>query len=598
MKRFILILSILFVITNIQAQVSSMYLGYCNGEVAKSGQLGISEATTVETAIYLPADELQNHVGNKIETIRAGLASKLNLTELTVWVRSELEGVNLAEATAESIKKGWNDISLPIPYEISGNIGLYIGYTIVQKGAAFGISSVGVYEENSLFIKLGSDQEWQSPNEYGVASIEAIVTGNNLPKFDLKLESVSIVENYPMETAMKIAIDVRNAATQTITGFDVECMIENTKPIETHINCNLEYNVVNSFEFEITPDIHELKEGVNMTITIKNLTEGEDQYMKNNSQICEFNVINKVFERNLIIEEFTTEQCSACPYGAEILHGALDILNEEYTNQLNVICHHAGFNTDWLTLDASQNLLWLYGGSTYAPAFMADRTGVFENPGSVEAMAEKLRKRLDKPSYVGLELDATYDEETKKLSVSVAGERSMIFCENPPRITIYLTENNIKAHNQQGYGTEYIHNHVLRAHNDPWGWGEEIVWNDDNTFEYEYEFSIKDKWITNNMEIIAFVGDYDSEDISNFVIENSIMHEFTDFYYDSINDTDFDNIQIKVNGNNIIIEGENIEYSIHSINGVQTKSDNLPPGIYIVNIKSNNNSTSHKFIIK
>lgn len=600
MRKFILLISILFTFIGAQAQATSVRLGYCNGEVAKSGQFGVSEATTVEAAIYLPEAIMDNHVGNKIETIKAGLSTKLNLTQLTVWVRAELDGENLVETTAEKIVKGWNDVALTTPYEITGEKGLYIGYTIVQKGAAFGISTVGVYEENALFVKLGSDQEWQSPTEYGVASIEAVVTGENLPKFDLKLENAVIPENYPIDTPMKVSVGVRNVATYTITGFDVECAIENSEPIVTHVDCNLEYDTLGSFEFVIHPTLQELKEDVKMTISIIKLNEGDDQYIENNSKELLFNVINKVYERNLVIEEFTTEQCPNCPGGSATLHEAMDILKEEYpNNQLNLICHHAGYYTDWLTVDASENMLWLFnqGGSTYAPAFMSDRTGVWSNPGSAEKMADKLRSRLDKPAYVGLEMDASYDVETKTLSVTVTGERSIIFCENAPRITIYLTENNIKARNQSGYGTEYIHNNALRAYNDPWGWGEEITWNEDNTFEYTCDFTIKDKWVSDNMEIIAFVSDYDADDASSCVIENSIMRPFTDFYLGSVEASLADDVRVRVEDNDIVVDGRYNELKVYSVNGFEMSHENLPAGVYIVKVSTEDNNYSIRKVV-
>lgn len=602
MRKYILLFSILFTFIGAQAQATSMRLGYCNGEVAKSGLIGVTEAGTIEAAIYLPEAIINNHIGNRIETIRAGLSTKLNLTQLTVWVRTDLNGENIVEATAEKIKKGWNDIALSTPYEISEAKGLYIGYTIVQKGAAYGISSVGTYEQNALFIKLGSDQEWQSPTEYGVASIEAIVTGENLPRYDLKLENVSVLENYPIETPMKINIDVRNVASYTITGFDVTCTIDDVEPIVTHIDCNLEYDSVGQYMFTILPSLQELKKNVRMSIAITNLNEGEDQYTDNNRKDVLFNVINKVYNRNLVIEEFTTEQCSQCPGGSALLHEAMDVVKEEYPNQqVNLICHHTGFYEDWLTVDASQNMLWLFnqGGSTYAPAFMADRTGVWSNPGSAEKMAAKLRNRLDRPAYVGLEMDATYDVESKKLSVTVTGERSIIFCENAPRITIYLTENNIKARNQAGSGTEYIHYGVLRAYNDTWGWGEVINWNEDNTFEYKCDFTIKDKWVSDNMEIIAFVGDYNSDDATSCVIENSIMRPFTDFYFSGIDASKNDNVRVYVEDNDIVVDGSYDDVKVYSVNGYEMTHHNLPAGIYIVKVSTENDSTAiRKVIVK
>ena len=600
MKKFLLILVVLLPFLSAHANIESMHLGYCKGEVAKSGELGISGASVIEAAIFLPESMLRNHAGNNIETIRVGLASKLNITSLTTWIRADLNGENLAEQAAETIVKGWNDITLSTPYTIQGDKGLYIGYTFSQKGSAFGISTVGTFVNNSLFIKLGETGEWESPSEYGAASIEAIVTGDNLPKYDLELVSTTTKENYPIGIPMPISVEVLNAATETITGFDVECTIEGFDPITSHIDCNIIYNQTETFTFEITPPFSELASDVAMDIVIMNLTDGEDQYTDNNSARVTFDVINKEFKRYLLVEEFTTEQCSNCPAATKLLHEAIETLSEDFPNQINVVCHHSGYYTDWLTVNASQNMLWLYGqgNGTYAPAFMSDRTGVWASPGVKDLMIDKLRRRLERPSYVDLHIDATYDEEEMMLNVVVTGERSMIFCDNPPYITIFLTENDIKAQNQAGAGTEYIHNHVLRAYNSTEGWGEKIVWNDDDTFEYKYDFRIKEKWETNNMEIIAFVSDYSTEDILGCEIENSTMRKFTDFYYDSVAELSANNIDISVQGNNIVVSGDYSDYNVFSVNGLKVASNNLPAGIYIVRVSSNDKISTAKVFIK
>lgn len=597
MKKLFLLIFALNVFC-LQAQVSSMRLGYCDGEVATKGQIGVSGENVVEAAIYLPESTLKLHAGNLIESINAGLAVKLNITSLTVWVRSELNGENLAEGSAESIKKGWNDVMLSSPYEIEGDKGLYVGYTFSQKGSAYGISTVGEYQENAIFVKLGTESEWETPSDKGLLSLEAMVVGENLPKYDLELVSASFKENYPMDTQLPVTIEVKNVASYTITGFDVNFTVVGFEPIISHVDCNLEYDAKETFVLEIKPEIKEVKNGVNMNVALVNLKEGEDQSPENNELDILFNVINKEFKRNILIEEFTTEKCPNCPFGTNTLHGALEILEEEFPGQLNVVCHHAGFYTDWLTVGASEDLLWLYnsGGQTYAPAFMSDRMGVFSNPGTAEKMADIYRERLNTPSYVDVKVEGSYDSENNLLTVNVSGERSMDFCENPPHVVVYVVENEITARNQGGATGTYIHQHVLRAYNS--AYGEEIVWNEDNTFEYSCELNIKAAWLTNNMEVVAFVSDYNSSDATSCVVENSAKIAFTDFYVDSIDSITSQNIDVKVNNGDIEIFGEYKSAEVYSINGERTRLNGLESGIYILKVVTNDGTLTRKLIVK
>lgn len=600
-KRIFFIVSLLITSILSYAQVSSMRLGYCDNQVATKGELGISGENTIDAAIYLPQEALSVHNGNYIVSIKAGLASKLNITSLTVWVRDDLNGQNLAEATAESFKKGWNDITLNTPYTITGDKGLYIGYTFTQKGAAYGISTVGNYIENSCYVKLGNDASWETRTDLGALSIEAMIQGDNLPKYDVELRDATTKEFFPLSSALPVNVWVRNVASYTITGFDVVCTFDGLNEVYTqHIDCNLEYDAEELFTTEIYPSFTEPIENVKMTITIDNLAEGDDQIANNNTKELYINVIGKEFVRNILIEEFTTERCPNCPFGTRTLHSALDLLNDEYNGRLNTVCHHAGYFTDWLTVGASEDLLWLFnaGGSTYAPAFMSDRMGVWNNPGTAEDMAEIFRKRLDQPAYAEVQLEAEYNNEEGILTVTATGERSRIFCENAPRIGVYVVENNINAKNQGGHsGTDpYIHQHVLRNYNA--AYGEEIVWNEDNTFEYICTLDIKANWKTEDMEIIAFICDYNNSDATQCVVENSTKLKFDEFYdVQGIKNIANSDISIYTLNNNIIVDGcyDNVE--VFTISGVKVGTENLPAGVYIVNVYTGDGNKTHKIII-
>ena len=100
------------------------------------------------------------------------------------------------------------------------------------------------------------------------------------------------------------------------------------------------------------------------------------------------------------------------------------------------------------------------------------------------------------------------------------------------------------------------------------------------------------------MEIIAFVSDYSTEDILGCEIENSTMRKFTDFYYDSVEELSASNIDISVQGNDIVVSGDYSNYNVFSVNGLKVASNNLPAGIYIVKVSSNDKISTVKVIIK
>ncbi len=229
------------------------------------------------------------------------------------------------------------------------------------------------------------------------------------------------------------------------------------------------------------------------------------------------------YERKVLVEEFTTEQCSNCPTAAAYMNTMLKTLETEYPGRVFATCHHAGYGTDWLTTEADNAYTALYNnnGSTYAPAFMVDRhifsldTPVF---GGTASLHPYIVNRLNDMCRAEISVSAVYNADGDMVRVTAKGERSREFTTNPARVTFFVIENNVEAKSQAGASGTFIHQHVMRATNSVWG--VEIPWNDDNTFEISRSISIKQAWDKENLEVIAFISDYDKYDYSLYTIEN------------------------------------------------------------------------------
>ena len=96
MKHLIFTIVALFALTGYSsAQVTSMTLGYCNGEMKTSGTSAFTtpeKDTWLSAAIYIPQSQLSVFHGNCINEIHAGLASSLNIDSMRVWIRTSLDG--------------------------------------------------------------------------------------------------------------------------------------------------------------------------------------------------------------------------------------------------------------------------------------------------------------------------------------------------------------------------------------------------------------------------------------------------------------------------------------------------------------------------
>ena len=187
------------------AQISGFNVGYCQGEIGGFPSTAIDYFSNMSTqkqawnsaAILLPAEKVKMFVGNDIKEIHAGLASKLNVDSLRVWVRQDLNGENLAEALTTAPVKGWNTVAFDVPYTVTETSGaLYVGYSYHQKSTSKAMSVIesGV-SGYSCFVQSGEGEWTDWSNDYSL-SLEALIYGDNLPKCDLTLQNITIQPNY------------------------------------------------------------------------------------------------------------------------------------------------------------------------------------------------------------------------------------------------------------------------------------------------------------------------------------------------------------------------------------------------------------------
>ena len=538
MKHTILALSLLFAATlSGHAQSTQMNVGYVDGQVNTSGTDGFSTNSKdawVSGAIYLPAEKLQLLTGNHIDAIHAGLASRLNVDSLRVWVRSSLTGEDLASGAISGrsgsdprANKGWNTVVLDNPYTISTTEGIYVGYSFHQKGNTVALSVVDHPQPNALFVQLGSEAEWQDRSSEGALAIEAYVAGDQLPKYNLTLNAISPEKAFTIDRGtLAVTAQVRNNGVQTITGFDAVCHLDGLDEAYTaHIDETIPYGETHEVAFTINPSITTTTpSNRTLTVTLDNLTEGADLDMSDNTLSAPFEVIAHDFTRNVLLEEFTTEQCPNCPRVAGYLHDALQ--DERIAGRAIALCHHSGYYTDWLTISSDNDYLWFFGATgSYAPAMMFDRTPMDGGatpvclPQSADEIVLRTLERMKQTAFVSVGIKAEVDEENANvLHVTVEGDRQKEnFTPNEPRICVVLYEDNIKARSQSGGGSDFTHQHVSREVNSTWG--DVIEWNGDS-YTYTCDLTLRDDYVRENLGVVAYVWSRDSTDPANNEVAN------------------------------------------------------------------------------
>lgn len=507
--------------TMITASISTFgatNVGYCNGEKAKTSTFSVEGNANVSGAIFLSPSFLAPYDGCEISALRVALASKVNIDYVNLWLRHSLDSENITTTeitskTEPALAKGWIQTNLESNVVIEASKGLYLGMTYHQKAAAKVFSLIGTGYENTFFMQPNTEEAWEDFHQEGILSIEMVVEGDVNIDYDLALiqaiaQTSTDTENYV------INIRVANNGKKSINGFTFSlAYAENeSEPYTFHFEQNIEPQENCDVVCSVPRDKDILTYPITATLT--SIDNGNDIIADNNTIKVTVPAIKKVF-----VEEYTTERCGNCPRVARYLH---EVCHEDaYQDRIVVVCHHAGYYTDWLTQPCDEEYVRFFNFS-FAPAVTYDRYPFFGGLANTPNKAD-LRtifdKCLENEPGVNIAITPILSDNKDKVTAEISIERLSTFDTANPYLTVYLTEDNIQPIDQSGNddGT-HIHQHVIRAYNSTWG--DPITWTGSRSYA-SYEFDIDPTWKLNDLKIVAIVGNYNPDDYTDNAIDNA-----------------------------------------------------------------------------
>lgn len=238
----------------------------------------------------------------------------------------------------------------------------------------------------------------------------------------------------------------------------------------------------------------------------------------------------QTFTRKILLEQFTTAQCRFCPGGAERLQSATD-------GQNNVVWirYHAGFGTDALTNDIAETMTCFYGGSTFAPAMMLDRTHFdASRPGPVMSIGQvsDIRRHLSNAkavkTYCKVQTpNVSYNPTTHTLDCTVDIRFSDAVYGPDTRLQILLIEDSIymrQLDDQANAYVDYWHYGVVRDALTPlWGIPLNVV---DGNFSHTLSYTLPAEYDYRYCKVVAIVYNYDPNDINNRKVLNAATSDY------------------------------------------------------------------------
>lgn len=576
-------------------------LGYCKeksvtveGADNKTGHCGV--------ATYFPESEMSLYKGNRITSLFFMIGIK-GVENFKVFITSDLnkEEYDYVQEVSAYTSNRWNEIVLNTPYEIDGKA-VYIGYELVQQG--YVLLFTEEYEKSEQYV--WRSDKWEKYNQSYAAAIYGVVKGDHLPRYNVDLLSTKIPRYSDTQTAITCSGVIRNKALETVHKLTLNYSINGKETGNIFIeNLNIPYREDGSFQIELT----KLPEGnAEVSCTVTSINDGQtDIDMTNNTSKVHPVVCSDHFvPRTSLLEVFSTEKCVNCPAGHALLKEVL-----EDNDRVIEMVHHAGFYTDKFTIPASKEYEFFYGGRLYAPAFMLDRTCFNEEYPELYSSAipvcgvdsrfsKALQESLSVPAFASVNLTLDSPDNTRQLTIHINGEE-LVSTNNDSnhRLFVFLTEDNIASNTQSG-ARDYIHTAVVRRCITD-AWGDTITLR--NRYEKEYHIEIGDTLNIENLNVVAFVGNVDKNDITNCRIYNAATQKVKSVIT-GINNTPEEKTEFRLDNGILQLSAKCQNIRIYSIDGICQKTgqncnslslDGLIPGTYVIQIQDANHVSTRKF---
>ncbi len=555
MKKLLLYLVVFTMTIVVNAQTlkkieladNQQLLGYYLSDKLNNKGYGLpewGENAHCRAAINLTADMLKPYVGKKIISIRFGLCFKQESSRIFITpVVKGYEGDDAVSQPVEDTSVGWNNITLNNPYTIEGDKNILVGFDFAQKtkkkGAYYAADCYPLSIVNEGITTLpvlvygnsGNGDCWhEMGTQVGNLSIQVVIEGN-IEKSSVTAYDFSTVAG-EINKSSTAKVKIANNGKDVVNSLNYTVSVDGNSGMENEVvlSSPLASGETALFNAQIPAVDTYGRKALEIEITKVN---GSENTADDRIAHGYLGVPQNVYPRNVVIEEFTTEGCGNCPRVAGYLKQALKGLDKK---RVFAVSHHSAYGVDWLTQPCDEEMYGLMfngKGNAFAPAMMfnrdddavpvedATKRGLVFLPMIYAQISGYTNNLLNKTANSELQMEIIPNENRTKVAVKVKGICNEAYDVDNGLLTIYMLEDSVKAKEQNGAGSgDYYHMHVIRYYNNTWG--DKVVWNDDNSFEMNYDIDIFPEWKTKHLQLVAFLNTHNDSDYADNKIDNSV----------------------------------------------------------------------------
>ena len=580
------------------------YLGNClYTEPNSDYSLGLDADATLQVFSRVARSKMRKFKDSKVVGVRVAVTDQI---EAKVFIKQEINTDILVSKTL-MLFPGWNEVYFDTPYDIIDK-SLCFGYEHKVKSSGSEVPQYNpVYALDGQKETATSDGFYWQVNDKSPESF-AKKFGNLMVQLIIS-DPPSFTQNHGSLEFLMMPKVKEEDGTST---FKVGMRNIGSNPIDKY-TLTYKLNDVEAGEVEVTGELPEqylrvltvkgvkAEKGDVLTVNIKSLN-GTD-YTEDAGLTGLFDMAEKSFPKKVLLEHFTTEKCGNCPGRDKVMHMIID---GRYKDDFVWTAHHVGFYTDFLSLEDSEDLLFMYGeDGTFCPAMSLNRQTLFDDvvnpvisiPVDEEFIEMMLLSSLAVPAPLGITVKADYNKETNEITAEVFGEiePNDVDADNCV-LNVWVVEDKIKPEHQAGVkeGEFFEHNNVIRyMHNG--AAGEELIIDKFDKFSEKVVIPYDDAWNYDNVRVVAFVSrpiddpDYDIRVYNSDDVRLSEHQGIEQIGADS----DF---RFQAVGGQILANGvSSNEVKVYTMDGTLVPNCDLKPGVYAARAK---NSPVQKVVVK
>ena len=431
------------------------------------GYQGQTPGIQIGMAMQLEPTFVNEMNGNELTKIvfYTGLeqgAQENKLKRATVFVTNDLtaDPVYTQEPTCPAAPAAEAVGTLDTPYVIETGKKTYVGvyYTINSANNLPVVVDYTAHDNTYggwVGIRTSPNNPWTWDNitsQFGFVCVGAYVKGSNFPKNSVAITDIDGQPVAYQDTPFEVDFMFHNNGSNDVNSVKVEFSVNGGEAKSSTVTMPQAVGFNKSAVIRMT-DITAATPAKEGAVSVK-VTEvnGEPNTSADNAATFPVTVIpaGMGFDRNVVVEEFTSTSCAYCPVG----YTGMEYVHDNYPDgDLIPVAVHVNYpGSDPLTAPSFNSVYKKYGEASGVPSAVMNRAyDVYPIPENLAAMFSQLRTL---PALASVKAEASFDPATRMLSIDAATSFSFDYTDGDKNfaLSFAVTEDNVGPLAQQnGY---------------------------------------------------------------------------------------------------------------------------------------------------